>query len=43
MNHLDLAPNFVGATAGILHTVLNITGILVPVEIGILTTNNVSY
>lgn len=42
INHIDLAPNFAGSIAGILHTIMNSTGIFTPLVVGALTKKNVS-
>ncbi|GLG99968.1 Putative inorganic phosphate cotransporter [Gryllus bimaculatus] len=40
LNHVDLAPNFVGALSGFGHTIVNLSGILTPIVAGLLTPNN---
>ncbi|XP_067010245.2 sialin isoform X3 [Anabrus simplex] len=38
LNNLDLAPNFVGSTTGILYTLVNLTGVVSPIVNGAITT-----
>ncbi|XP_049854324.1 sialin-like [Schistocerca gregaria] len=40
LNHMDLARNFSGTIAGLLHTIITVTGILAPVTVGALTQGN---
>lgn len=40
-NHIDIAPNYAGTLVAITNTAATIPGIIVPLFVGVITTNNV--
>jgi hypothetical protein len=43
VNHIDLSPNYAGTMMGISNCISNITGIVTPMLVGLIVTNEVSF